>query len=230
MDTYAYRWEFQLAAEFDKSVSIEEKHRRLMAAFARHERPWGLKGQSLPGTPSVGSSDLSAYLSLTRSLKAPVRKADVNYHRRDLPFDYVREDGFSLEFTKSKISPSQFKQLIHEVLPDYVQSFGAYKMSLGALGPYLDYVYFCDSSSRTDSIPVRERIIPCICPVNFWSDLICIEGFGRNAQGIAEILEADSILVSWIGDGIYVCFSDELIPNERALDYELKYRDLLAVV
>jgi len=221
------RWAVQLTADVDNSVSIQQKHALIAVALLKHEKPWGLKGQSAPPTQSTDPF-LVEYASLTRLLRTPVRYADLQYRYRPQKANYRPQDVMNIEFNSARVSTAEYKRLVHKVLPDYIIGFNADSLRMHCLQPYLTYV--CGDGyepSITKSVAIRSRPLPCITAVNFWSDALCHRAFNRDAQTIAGTLAHQGIDVRWIHGGIYVVFSDELLPAKSTLNFEQAFRPLL---
>ena len=217
---------FHLNSRLGDSTLIDEKHRRIVQEMANYSRPWGLQGLPLPEVPALNPADLVTFLSLTRTLKTPVRYAALSYPRRDHPYYHLQQDSVRYEFDRSKVSEEQLKLLIYEVLPAYSRAFDAYSLHLAPLQPYLDYVWEVGRRESYGPTTIRGRVVPCIAPVNYWSSQCCEDAFGRTTQEIADLLTQENVSISHTSDGIYVIFSDQFAADEHALDYELEFRPL----
>ncbi|MGV3346952.1 hypothetical protein [Bordetella sp. LUAb4] len=201
----------------NRSLTIEERHAKVMSMMSRFDRPLGFSGLDLPPAPDCGDA-----LSASFTVKFPIRGLRVigDYLYRGAAYIYKDRSSFDerLNFW-FKISNKNvdYKKILNDQLPKVIEAFEGYKATVFYGFYSMDYhggpdhdnpVY--KSLFEDPGVDVNGRNnIYTLNPAQFWDEELCHRALGYGPDEVIARLQGECASVERLMDGVYLVLNDD---------------------
>lgn len=212
----------------DKSLSIERRHKQVVARMSELPGPLGFLGVDVPGTPDCGEGLSAAY---TLKLSAKGVSFSAAYPFRGEAYEFLDKAYFDEKIWygfKSSSKNVNYSEILNKDIIEVVRAFGAYRVKvvygLYALdyqdrveGAETSYAQLC--SDKSLDVDGRNNIYT-LYPAQFWDEELCRRAMGLSSAEVFSILEGHAPKVEQTCGGIYIVLDD---------NSDLSYDDFVAM-